>query len=140
MGGGDVYPPGLPRLPAGPGGFVDPGAVAPGHPLHPPRCALALPLLRRIFPPVPALVVISLPRTRRETQLFALPLLTNPASAHPPHTPPQQKGGGMVVGPHHPGFGLPPPLGPLPPGLPPGARFDPYGASSFVIFSLKRNR
>lgn len=35
----------------------------------------------------------------------------------------------MVVGPGHPGFGLDPPV-PLPRGLPPGARFDPYGAET----------
>ena len=37
-------------------------------------------------------------------------------------------GGGMLVGPHHPGFHEPPNhIGPRPPGMPPEARFDPFG-------------
>ena len=52
-------------------------------------------------------------------------------------------GGGMLIGPNHPGFfpgsghapGHPPQL---PPGVPPGARYDPYGACSCLeVHELK---
>ena len=48
-------------------------------------------------------------------------------------------GGGapMLVGPHHPGFHEPPNhLGPRPPGVPPQARYDPFGACQCELVRL----